>query len=103
MAINLFAQKVEEKIKSALCSLSRPTLFILNERNLDILDYGFAQIAFAEIFGEKRNDLLFVATMVDSYDEQELFSGIIHIHAFTNIDNLSDKELLIKNGINHTW
>jgi hypothetical protein len=100
LAIHLFAPRVREKIRETVSLLNRPTLLIINLRNNDIMDYGFAQIAFEDVFVDHNNKHLFVAILIDGYDLDELFSGIVHIRNYDTSDNLSDKERLIKNGTN---
>jgi hypothetical protein len=100
LAIHFFAPIVREKISATVADLNKPTLVIINSRNTDIFDYGFAQIAFQDILGDNENENLFVAFFIDGYDKDEFFSGIVHLRNFDNFDKLSDEELVKKNGIN---
>jgi hypothetical protein len=100
MALHNIGKKAYKEIEVTLKEMQKPTLFVINLRETDPIDYEFVNVAFNEIFKKYLSDPnLFLAFKSGEWEMEELFTGLTKIMNLKKEGDESDKELLMKNNI----
>jgi hypothetical protein len=100
MALHEFGRPVSKAIGKNLSDMTQMTLFVLNLREADPLDYEFVNIAFEEIVNRNLKDTnLYLAFKAGKWETEELFTGLTKILKLRKELNKTDEDILTANGI----
>lgn len=80
MALHDFGIPVKKLLNSRLNDINNRTLFIINLKGVNPMDYEFVNISFHEIIDKYINDKnVYIAFKVDKWELEELCTGILDI------------------------
>lgn len=101
MALHEFGRPVYRAIEEKISMLEAPTLFVINLRGADPMDYEFVNISFSGIVEQYlSNPNLFIAFKAGKWETEELFIGLTKILKLKKKVSQTDIDALKEHGIN---